>query len=336
MNGEQGTLGDIVNRVRFTEGAGGFYESYFLRGNHPRRPLAFWIRYTLFSPRRDPGDTVGELWGVVFDGERSRHRAFKAEIAWRDCKFDRDAFDVRIGEAVLGPGRAEGAIHNRGRALAWSLRYGGDEAPLFLLPRRSYDSAFPAAKALVGLPLARFEGALEIDGERIEVDGWTGSQNHNWGTRHTDRYAWGQVAGFDGYPESFLEAATAMVKIGPLWTPPVTVLVLRHRGREYALNGVRAALSARARVEYFDWTFKSARKGVTIDGGISARRADFVGLRYNNPTGGAKTCLNTKIAACKIAVHDRSSGVRETLETDNRAAFEILTDDTAHGVAVSV
>ena len=32
----------------------GHYESYFQRANHPSKPLAFWIRYTLFSPRGNP------------------------------------------------------------------------------------------------------------------------------------------------------------------------------------------------------------------------------------------------------------------------------------------
>lgn len=179
MISAQRTPGDDVNMARFREGGRGFYESHFLRGNHPSRPLAFWIRCTLFSPRRDPGDTVGELWGVVFDGERSRHRAFKAEVPWRECKFDPSVFDVRVGDAALGPGRAQGSIESRGRTMSWSLQYGGGEKPLYLLPRRSYDAGFPAAKSLVGLPLARFEGEIAIDAERIDVGGWTGSQNHN-------------------------------------------------------------------------------------------------------------------------------------------------------------
>jgi hypothetical protein len=35
-----------------------------------------------------------------------------------------------------------------------------------------------------------------------------GDLDHNWASRHTDRCAWGQVAGFDTHPESFLEVAT--------------------------------------------------------------------------------------------------------------------------------
>ena len=61
---------------------------------------------------------------------------------------------------------------------------------------------------------------------------------------------------------------------------------------------------------------------------------DFVGLRYYNPPGGIEHCLNTKIVACKLRVtniaKDRNN--MEVLEIRSRAAFEILTDDTQHGI----
>jgi hypothetical protein len=31
--------------------------------------------------------------------------------------------------------------------------------------------------------------------------------SHNWGSQHTDRYAWAQVCGFDSAPDVFLECA---------------------------------------------------------------------------------------------------------------------------------
>ena len=50
------------NRCRFDpSNVGGHYESYFLRGNHPDKPLAFWVRYTIFAPRQRYDDALGEL-----------------------------------------------------------------------------------------------------------------------------------------------------------------------------------------------------------------------------------------------------------------------------------
>lgn len=61
-------LAEGVNLTRFAGGAEGHHESFFLRANHPSRPLAIWIRYRIFSPAGRPGDAVGELWAIYFDG----------------------------------------------------------------------------------------------------------------------------------------------------------------------------------------------------------------------------------------------------------------------------
>ena len=186
--------------------------------------------------------------------------------------------------------------------------------------------------------MARFNGSLTVDGEAIEVSDWVGSQNHNWGAKHTDLYAWGQVAGFDNEPDSFLEVATARLKIGPVWTPFMTPIVLRYRGEEIALNALLQTIRARASFDYLTWHFHSRTNAISLDGTISAPREAFVGLRYSNPPGGVKQCLNTKIATCELTVTRMDTAgkrIIERLTTKHRAAFEILTDDKRHGIETS-
>ncbi len=328
-------LAATFNHARFQPGAeGGFYESYFQRANHPTRPLAFWIRYTVFSPKGRPKDAIGELWAVYFDGERQQHTVARSEFPAGRFVFGREGLSARIGEAVLEPGGLSGAAESRGHRIQWDLSFAGEAPPLFLLPPKLYARAFPKAKTLVGLPMARYDGTLTIDGATVDVGGWRGSQNHNWGAKHTDRYAWGQVAGFDNAPETFLEVATGQLKVGPLWTPRMTPLVLRHGGEEFALRSLwRAVLRARGRFGYFHWEFSAGGPGIEVEGRMSAPKEAFVGLRYYNPPGGNKWCLNTKIASCRLAVR-RDGLPAETLETANRAAFEILTDDLEHGIEI--
>jgi len=339
MGSELQRLQATANHTRYRTGQQrGHYESFFLRGNHPQRPLAFWIRYTIFSPQRHPEAALGELWAVSFDGETSTHVAVKCEVPFAACAFSPSAFDVRIDRARLRPGALSGAATTAAHAMAWDLTYAGAAAPLLLLPPRLYDSPLPKAKSLVGLPLARFAGTLTVDGVRLDVTDWVGSQNHNWGTRHTDHYAWGQVAGFDTHPDSFLEVGTARLKLGPLWTPFMTVLVLRHRGEELVLNRLGQSLRARASFRYFEWDFATENDQRRVVGRITAPRDSFVGLRYGNPPGGSKHCLNSKLAACELRVTDKRAPGKpaEVLTTAHRAAFEILTDDHAHGVTIRV
>jgi hypothetical protein len=309
-----------VNWTQYDGGGG--YESFYLRANHPSRPLAIWLRYTIFAPSSGSGPAQGELWAVVFDGETSRHTTAKVEVPLAECSFSRTAFDVRVGEGHLRDGEATG----RAGEISWDLRYDTAEPPLYLLPRRLYHGGFPKAKSLVSRPLARFTGHVDVAGQRLEVDGWLGSQNHNWGSRHTDRYAFGQVAGFDNAPDAFLEVATARSKVGPLWTPDLTFVALRHRGREYSLTSLRQSLRASATLAPKHWTFASADDGVEIHGRIEAEPSAFVVLEYRNPPGGIKYCLNTKLARCELTVSDRRSGTREVLTSAHGALFEVLDD----------
>jgi hypothetical protein len=207
----------------------------------------------------------------------------------------------------------------------WALDYAGEQPPLLLLPEPWYGRGFPKAKALVGTPNARYTGTLSVNGRAIEIDGWKGSQNHNWGVRHTDRYAWAQVAGFDNAPDTFLECSTAQLKIGPVWSPRLTLIVLREGGQEIALNGLLQAVRASGSVDSFVFKFDSRTRDIQVSGSIQASPSAFVGLRYQNPPGGEKTCLNTKLARAEITVRQRGQAPR-TLTTEHRAALEILTD----------
>jgi hypothetical protein len=329
-----GLAGDrwLLDRTVYREGQrAGHYESFYQRANHPDRPLAFWLRYTIFAPAGDPSAAVGELWAVAFDGETGQHTVAKEEFPLAQCRFPADRFDVRVGTAEVAPGRLTGAAGE----LSWDLHYEGSEAPVLLLPPRLYRGGFPKAKSLVPLPLARYSGSYAVAGRAIEVNGWIGSQNHNWGSRHTDRYAFGQVAGFDDFPDTFLEVATAKTTLlGRVTAPWATSLVLRHRGAEHSIVSLRRAVRAKATYGYFHWEFSTGNADVEIGGRITASRDAFVGLRYRDPPGGVKHCLNSKIAAAEITIRDRTTGRTELLRTTRRALFELLTSDTESGVTL--
>src|SRR5262245_53823995 len=103
-----------ANDSRYRPGQqAGHYESFFLRANHPSRPLAFWIRYTIFSPRHHPEQAQGELWAIAFDGETKRYVAVKRELPFADCAFSPSQLSVRVGEAQLESGRLAGEAESR-------------------------------------------------------------------------------------------------------------------------------------------------------------------------------------------------------------------------------
>jgi hypothetical protein len=310
----------------------GFYESYFIRANHPTEKQAFWIRYTVFSPKESPEKNMGELWAIYFDG-KDIYPA-KTEFPIENCKFPNKHFYVEIGDNILNSAQARG----KAGKISWKLKFSSTDNALFLLPLNYYNSPFPKAKSIVSQPFANFTGHIKVGKEKFVIDNWIGSQNHNWGEKHTDYYAWGQVVGFDNSPDTFLELITAKLILGGIETPFLTILVLRHKGKEYQINSLGSWFLNKGSFDYFNWEFECRTKEIEIKGRIKAKSADFVGLRYHNPAGGDKNCLNSKVASCELQIEEKSkAGMPQALYSADKCAFEILTNEGQeyHGIKIN-
>ncbi len=210
----------------------------------------------------------------------------------------------------------------------------GQQPAVKLLTDRGYRATFPTAKSLVRHPLARFDGTVALGDSTLSLESWTGSVNHNWGRRHTPAYAYGQVCGFDGHPDSSLEIVTAHATVGPLRLPAATLFVLRHAGREYAVRSVAGARRTRGSYEPFEWSFGANLDGVELRGEMRADPRDVIGLTYGNTNGGTKFCYNSMLADCRIALSGNGSDVE--LTATRRAMFEIVVGDQLAAVPLLV
>lgn len=331
-----------ANFTRFRgDKSGGHYESYFVRANDADTGRAFWIRYTIYQ--NEPGQghkpPMAELWAIWFE-KGKQPIAAKSELSLSKAEFSHSHFSLNFDGATFDSTRLKGVAHNCGtNTIEWDLTMApmakiSNNSPIFPLPLSAYDAPLPRAKLLIAQPFVHFTGQLLVNGSKIPIREWQGSQNHNWGSRHTDEYAWGQVAGFDDGADAFLEVASAKLKFGPVMTPFLTPIFLRYKGRDYCLNGYWQSVKNRAELSYFDWRFSGESAELKIEGRIHADRQDFVALNYYNPPGDVKTCLNSKVASCEVTLTEKSRvGLNVQLATKNRAAFEILTSKTDHGFA---
>jgi hypothetical protein len=299
-----------------------YYESRFVRANHPNRPQALWLRETLLLPTA--GESVADVWVMVFDPDGAGNRAIKVGHPLEASSYRYDTWTARIGETWIDDASVRGTVTGDGRAAAWELRIDpGDEPPVKLLTERGYRAPFPTAKTMVRHPLATFDGRLELDGARLDVQHWTGSVNHNWGRRHTPAYAFGQVCGFDQAPDASLEIVTAHAAIGPVSLPATTLFVLRHGGGEIAVRSILAARHTRGEYRPFAWSFEGRAGAARMEGEITVEPADVIGLTYLDTTGKTKYCYNSALATCRIRMSDSAFGDIE-LVADRRAMFEIL------------
>ena len=285
----------------------GHYESFYVKAARDGR--AVWLRHTAF---KRPGEApVGSLWAVLFDASWER------PVAWKRSYDDIEPADyVRVGPAHLAPGLAEGP--------SWRLELEGDAPAFPYLPREwMYRAKLPKTKAVSLYPSLRVSGFMELDGRRLELDGWPGMIGHNWGAEHAEKWVWLQADGLD--------VTFGRVKVGPVTLPWVANGLLDVDGERVRLGG----LGRRSQVDAAPGRLAFALpgpNGLVVDGVVDAPRERTVGWRYSDPGGGEHQVLNSSIADLRAVV--RTGGAERELTALGTCAYELGVRDAGGYVPI--
>lgn len=317
------------NALRFT-GHPGHVESYFVRANHPTRPLAVWLKATVFAPLKGPA--VAESWFIWFDGERGTTFAHKQTQPFSAAAFTGDgAKELAIQAAGLSfqlraQGSARGTVTSPEGTARLELSWTRDESPLgqplSILPWRVLRSGpFPKAKLLTPFPSLRLSGRVELPWGTETLEDWPGMQGHNWGKEHTFEYAWGQCL----FPsdDAMVEGFSARVRLAGRTTPRLSALVVRQGGRTYRFDTLFDPWRQRAEVSADRWalTLRGGDGEVSLE--MDASQRPMVCLGYDNPSGVRSYCFNSKLAAVKLTVRP-SDGASFTCHSAHGGALEFL------------
>ncbi len=319
------------NALRYRPGDAGHVESYFMRGNAPNRKLAFWLKATVFAPRAD--SAVAELWCVVFDAENERYWSEKRTVPFAHARFDGEPASIEVagGEFFLAAddGFARGAIEGEDGRCKWDIGWRRQEGPLgdrlCLLPtEKMVDGSFPKSTPLTPFPSLFLEGTIEVWGESIDLDGWTGMQGHNWGDEHAWEYAWGHCSFVDdvGEPFAWVEGFSARTRIAGRPTPIISAMVIRRGDEEYRFDRLVDLWRQDATIELDEYVWRLKLRGADGEAALSMQAApdEMVCLGYHNPDGRLSYCLNSKLAKVHLRVNPA-----------NEAAFECVSE---HGGAL--
>lgn len=316
-------------------------ESYFLKANDPKRARAIWIKATIYAPASDPSAAVAEAWAIAFSDDEP-NVAVKQQIPFSRARFSRDSVDVDYGQGLLRMtlDSSAGAIVTGDRKISWNLSIGGRKESLAHFPADwMYEKKIPSQKYLSPRLDARVSGTVVVNGETWELDSWPACLGHNWGTKHTPLYVWAHCNAWDDDAEIVFEAASGKPAIGP-WVSPklLSSFHVRHRGARYDLNELSVVFGSHSQLDAHSnpkrWTFSAHNAHAKIEGEMTCENDRFVGLYYSSPTGPITQCLNSKLASIRLSL--ALSGRAPFVVTSSRAAFEIGTYATDHGVRMYV
>jgi hypothetical protein len=347
--------------------ARGLVESYFLKLTEPAGKWAAWIKYT-FLVRAGRFAPLGECWMIFFDREAPSGRrllAAKESFDLQHCRISGEETEIQIGANLLTPGLAMGSLD--AGSFSWKLgfRPGGDigqrpplglrsgpaandhrepsrsGAPFQLLPDLFYSPAIPTTKLTTPFPQALASGRIAVPGREIAFENLPLALGHNWGRKHTDSYVWGQLRAETGAGPLFFEGVSVPAAFGPAEQagplPRLTLGRVRLGEREIPFAGPWSWAMNRARMEGGSWQFELKNPGWQLKGVLSLDRELTAGLRYLQPDGAIRCCLNSMLASGRIALEKRHGGSSEPVveaEVEHTAALEFLTPSLGHGITM--
>jgi len=318
---------------RFPEVAAkaGHYESFYIKACRPGGGQGIWIRHTVH--KRPGAEPNASIWLTLFDRDADGPRATKVTVPAAQLSAPVGSW-IRVEGAEIGPGRAGGSIATEALRASWELSFVGDAEPCKYLPAEwLYGAPLPRTKFVAPVPIARFGGRLEVDGEEIELDGWPGMVGHNWGTEHAERWVWLEGTGFADDPDAYFDAGAARIAIGRWTTPwlPSGMLVLD--GEAHRLGGFGKIRSASVAESTDACEFVLPGRDVVVRGRVSAPQKDFVGWVYADPEGPEHNTLNCSVADLELTV-ERPGKPPRRLELPAGAAYELGMRETDHGVPI--
>ena len=303
----------------------GHYESFYIRACHPSEPLGVWIRYTVHKPPN--AQPTGSVWFVLFDAAAGAPLASK--VTTDELSAGAGEY-IRVGESYFRPGLAEGAAPSEQCKPSWRLEVESGEEPFPYLPAGwMYRAPVPRTKAESPYPAATFRGELDVDGRRIDVDGWRGMVGHNWGSEHAERWIWTQGLLFDGDESAWFDATLGRIKLGLVTSPWVANGALSIGGKLIRLGGPRRRVEVHERPDGAE--FKMGGNGLKLTGRVGSDPSNFVGWVYSDPGGPQHNTVNCSIAEMTLTVTRESARPLE-LHTPHGAAYELGMRETDHGI----
>jgi hypothetical protein len=182
-----------------------------------------------------------------------------------------------------------------------------------------YRAPLQRTKSTSPIPGFGVTGTLTVDGEAIDLTGWTGMLGHNWGSQHAACWVWLRASGLGG--DGWLDAVVGRVRVGRWLTPWTAFGMLALPGGERVrLGGLGNRGTVVAHGEA-DARIKLTGKDTEVETQVTVPLASTVGWAYSDPTGEGHEVVNCSVAQTRVTV--TRNGREELFEPERRGVLEL-------------
>lgn len=288
----------------------------------------WWFHYESVAPAA--GDAYSHGWVACFPAAGTPILERFGPVATTHVPAAADL--VAAGGCRI---RAGGLMGSTGR-LGWDLELTGDAPALFTFPRWAWEREVLPGAQVVDRPGATLTGRVTVDGATRDLHA-VGAQAHIFSHGSAKRWGWLHCDLGGGDTLEVVAAVSHLPVLERL--KPLPFVRLRTGGQDRPRDSLRAAIGARADVDFPQWRVRTslgARRRLRATVEMTPQRC--VQLEYPNPDGTSAYCVNSERADARIAVEQRVGGrwvVDGEWSIDGTAHAEVGASSPWPGVEVS-
>ena len=308
-----------------------FQEVWFFKLNHPTRPQALWLRWTLLTSENGFRKTA-EVWAILFNRTESETQKTALKQSFEISQFlVKPGGSIQIGSSELAPTSTVGKVEGMGKTLSWNLQFKPrteTTVSFSLVPEALQRAGIAKNEAIAVHEDLLATGTCELNGVRFEWDHAVAMLGHITGPRNGHSWVWAHCNQFQdesGKPSDVLfDGITGRARVPVIGkTPALSTFLFRYRGDVYRFDTVWDALRARSVLSTMGWSFQADRGDLSFRGQIRSEARDFAGVTYEDTDGTFLYCSNTKLAAMDLQIY-RSGKLEASYRSPHGAAFEIV------------
>lgn len=257
----------IDNTLAWTTHKKPFYETYYIKINHPQGEWGLWLQYTLSTHPEKPAG-VAEVFAIFTDKAGKKIKVKES--------FDLEEYDIvhshqliAVGNSWLSLAEAIGSARENKKSIHWELRFEDPVICARLFPRESlYTLPLLKTKFVQPRMLGFVSGNIYINGFKLELHRYRVHQGHAYGSDPIRNISWANCIDFREDSEAFFEAISTKTGLG--FKLPLHLVLIGMEGGIFHTHSVKNMLwGCKSHQNGDSWEFSFTQAGHKFDGIIT-------------------------------------------------------------------
>lgn len=310
----------IDNMLAWTTHKKPFYETYYIKINHPQGEWALWFKYSLYTlPDKPVG--VAEILAIFTD--KAGKKICVKEI------FNLEEYDIvhshqliAVGNSWLSLAEAIGSARENKKSIHWELRFEDPVICARLFPRESlYTLPFLKTKFVQPRMLGFVSGNVYINGFKLELHRFRVHQGHAYGPAPITNISWANCIDFNEDSEAFFEALSTKTNLWPKL--PLNLVLIGMENNIFHTHSAKNMLwGCRSYPNGDSWEFCFSESGYKFDGIITREDLHTTMIDKNH--------THSTMANVSIKVHKNERGkwkYHKSLTAQHKCSFSSLCEE---------